>query len=79
MQDLIDAVKNHDLLVENTKILYEFYLFVITFWMYIGKVQVFWKGPKNLKKSPTCFDATEQMSKQVGDFFFVFRALLTMS
>ena len=23
------------------------------------KVQLFWKGHKNLKKSPTCFDATE--------------------
>ena len=23
-----------------------------------------------MKKSPTCFDATEQMSKQVEDFFF---------
>ena len=24
-----------------------------------GKVQLFWKGHKNLKKSPTYFDATE--------------------
>ena len=33
------------------------------------KVQVFWRGHKNLKKSPTCFDTTAYTSKQVGDFF----------
>ena len=27
------------------------------------------KATKNLKKSPTWFDVTEKMSKQVGDFF----------
>ena len=41
----------------------------------LGKVQVFLKGHKNLRKSPTCFDIT---SKQVGDFF-KFCGLLTMS
>ena len=36
------------------------------------------KGHKNLRKSPTCFNITEQTSKQVGDFF-KFCGLLTMS
>ena len=34
--------------------------------LFIGKVQVFWKGHIILKKSPLCFDVTE--SKQRGDF-----------
>ena len=34
------------------------------------KVQLFWKGHKNLKKSPSCFDKSADLtSKQEGDFF----------
>ena len=37
--------------------------------------QLFWKGHKNLKKSPTCFDAV--LSKQVGDFLKFYGLLIS--
>ena len=41
---------------------------ILKTYAYLSKVQLFWKGHKNLKKSPTCFDATV-LSKPVGDYF----------
>ena len=38
------------------------------------KVQVFWKGYKNWKKSPTCFDVTEENVKKSERFFSNFVA-----
>ena len=40
------------------------------------KVQIFWEGNTNLKKSPLCFGVT---FKKRWEVFFIFRDLLTIS